>query len=343
MKKRGLFLNSAFTFLILFIALFLIETASATISCDSGDQATTCTISAPKEYGNGDIFDAKNLIIASGGSIYNSSLNVSKNHGAWLLINLTGNLTISSGANITGGNITIKSLNNITILPGGKIITSELGFNASALAFSAHGLGSGKGIGSSENIGAGGAGHGGAGGTAVRKQFTGGLSYGNHTHPVDFGSSGGNGNLGRGGKGGGIIKLNATLILNEGQILANGQAGGTATNNGGGGGSGGSILLIADTISGAGNITSSGGTGGSNGASLGGGGSGGRIAIHTTTYSLTGQLSAFGGSSTGDAEIGAPGTIYKNVNSQTYGDLIISNNNVIPGERSKSNTREIGA
>jgi len=61
-------------------------------------------------------------------------------------------------------------------------------------------------------------------------------------------------NGGVGGNGGGIIKISATTIINNGSILCNGQNGGAAQpdihggSGGGSGGSGGSVYLLANTI-----------------------------------------------------------------------------------------------
>ncbi len=109
------------------------------------------------------------------------------------------------------------------------------------------------------------------------------------------------GNSGSGGRGGGLVFIDAAQITGIGQILANGESGGaaTATSSGaGGGGAGGSIVLTAPAGDGI-TLQANGGTGGSEvqgtaeAAGPGGGGGGGYIA---TAAGLTVSSTVSGGS-----------------------------------------------
>jgi hypothetical protein len=167
--------------------------------------------------------------------------------------------------------------------------------------------------------------HGGRGGYWPGHQTN--STYGNFAEPVDLGSSGGYG--ASAGKGGGAIKLMITNTLTvDGTITANGTNGASNT----GGGAGGSVWITTNTLAGDGIITANGGSTANNQYGSGGGG---RIAVYYQstangfTYPNTyGNVQAFGGSAGVTARNGAAGTVFlKNVNTQSYGDLIINNGN----------------
>lgn len=111
---------------------------------------------------------------------------------------------------------------------------------------------------------------------------------------------------GAGGRGGGLVFIDASAINGSGQILANGQAGGDATDTSsgaGGGGAGGSIVLAADTVSGI-SALASGGPGGAQalaGAMAGGpgGGGGGGYIVGPTGTAISRQVS---GGAAGDTQ-----------------------------------------
>lgn len=124
-----------------------------------------------------------------------------------------------------------------------------------------------------------------------------------------IGGSGGSGGasgdttVGSGGGGGGgalLIAVSGTLVIN-GEILANGGAGGdrglTGSSIGGvgGGGSGGGIRLIATTLSGNGAINANGGLGGVDGSPGSNGqlnrGGAGRIRLEAETFTRTANTS----------------------------------------------------
>src|SRR3989339_2202277 len=58
---------------------------------------------------------------------------------------------------------------------------------------------------------------------------------------------------------------------------------------------------------------------------MGGGGGGGRIALYYTENNFTGEIQSYGGAGN---EFGGAGTIYMKSETQSYGDLIIDNNNL---------------
>jgi hypothetical protein len=117
--------------------------------------------------------------------------------------------------------------------------------------------------------------------------------------PMDLGSGGGTGSCSRGGDGGGLILIDATNVVMNGAISANGEAVGCGAP---GSGSGGTIHIAADTVSGSGSIIADGAAG-----DVGGGG--GRIfVLSTNPATLTGTIDALGG--LGGSAHGQNGTVY---------------------------------
>ncbi len=276
------------------------------ISCDS-TVGNTCIISSPKEVEGGCTIDdtvigVQNLEIQNGGSIYNTT------NTEGFIIDLTGNITIKNGGNITG-NVNITA-SNVFIESGGKLSSDYVGY----------GSGQGPGAGVSDNWRAtGGGGYGGAGGRGYNTN--GGSSYGSMTQPLDFGSGGGTDTEGSpvyGGSGGGriIINLTGTLALN-GTLSSSGENGYVGT-YGSGGGSGGSVYIITNKVEGTGIIKANGGAGGNDADGLfdGGGGAGGRIALYASNFSFSGTIEAKGNTGNDGAQSGYGGTIY--INATTY-------------------------
>ncbi|MCP4214762.1 MAG: hypothetical protein GY765_08890 [bacterium] len=156
------------------------------------------------------------------------------------------------------------------------------------------------------------------------------LTYGSLYRPFESGSGGGGYNTSdEGGSGGGVIRIAATDLVLDGEILSNG---GTSSKTYGGGGSGGSIWLDAETISGTGYIRANGG-----GNVKRGNGGGGRIALHYDSCTLdTSHINAFGGETHSDYYTtyrynGGAGTVYlkpKNAatDEEKNGRLIVDNN-----------------
>jgi len=100
---------------------------------------------------------------------------------------------------------------------------------------------------------------------------------------------------------------------------------GNTSGTNGGGGAGGSVWITAGTLTGNGSIRANGGW------SNTGSGGGGRIAIHYGSLggsyraATIGSLaSAYGGTGV----VGAAGTVFLKSTTQTYGDLLIDNNNL---------------
>ncbi|MDP7199105.1 MAG: hypothetical protein QF486_05830 [Candidatus Woesearchaeota archaeon] len=128
--------------------------------------------------------------------------------------------------------------------------------------------------------------HGGGGGANNNDPPSdGGVAYGDPVNPFQAGSGGGHAGTtddGIGGAGGGILKLEADVLIVNGTISADGISGIQSFGSGiGGGGGGGTIHIIANHINGTGNITARGGGGG------GGAGGGGRMRIEYNHSSLT--------------------------------------------------------
>jgi hypothetical protein len=175
--------------------------------------------------------------------------------------------------------------------------------------------------------------------------------YGNYTAPSEpGGGAGGASVVGQPGvDGGGFIRITASSgLVVDGTILANGN-GASSTNNHwapgstpswSGGGAGGGIDLVVGTLAGSGTIQANGGScaQGQNG-SCGGGGAGGRIAVrgysslsgNFTLANVADNIRAFGGAGggiPGNAALNAgAGTVYLRSATETYGSLIVDNNN----------------
>ncbi len=239
-------------------------------------------------------------------------------------------LTVRSGAVIpllspqTLGRLIVGS--NAWISPAAKMLTVT--GNATIEAgggITANGLGQGPGVGGYSSAGytyvGGGGGHGGYGAAGGGTTAYGGQTYGNVTAPVDPGSGGGcYPPYGRGGAGGGTIRLNVTgMLLLNGTISADADDG---LAEGSGGGSGGSVWLTVGTLAGSGSVSADGGMGNGFGSTGGGGGGGGRIAIEYGLNLFFGTLSARGGSGAG---WGGAGTIYTKPNSQSFGHVLVDN------------------
>ena len=153
----------------------------------------------------------------------------------------------------------------LSVAAGGAVSAAALGCSQQS------GYGAGM---SSTDTPSSGAGHGGAGGSAgvLINKLNGGKVYDNVSWPSMLGSSGGDPLLG--GSGGGIISIETSDLVNNGEVTVSGAAGtqGTVTAQGGGGGSGGSLVLRIASLTGTGTFDASGGAGGGPGAGGGGGG-----------------------------------------------------------------------
>ncbi len=145
-----------------------------------------------------------------------------------------------------------------------------------------------------------GGGYGGIGGIGSTEQ-TRNAVYGAFRDPHELGSGGG-ADVGAGGNGGGLIRLTASSIVMDGEIVANGADGSTYA----GGGSGGGIKVTTTSLAGDGSIHANGGGAGS----FSGAGGGGRVAIYAASLSgaVATNLHALGGSV--GRQDGTPGTLY---------------------------------
>jgi hypothetical protein len=152
-----------------------------------------------------------------------------------------------------------------------------------------------------------------------------GYAYGNVREPNEPGGGGGTNCGGGSNNGGGLIRIKATTVQVDGQIVADG--GSNPGNGCAGGGSGGGIYVSTDTLRGSGSVHANGGD--ASGFSAGGGG-GGRIALHyqTATGFDFSRVQALGG--VGQSQ-GSPGTVYLQGPTEPFGRLVID-----AGERSPS-------
>eukprot|EP01041_Mallomonas_annulata_P005234 gene5233-10478_t len=233
---------------------------------------------------------------------------------------------ILQNSKIKGSIIYINST-SISLSHGSRITTDGMGYEGAGVGNS---IGIGSGRGSNGVTGGSGGGYGGTGMSGVNGVYyemkldeilgtsleamqlngvgsmLGGGRYGHAYYPSDAGSGGGStgGPYGRGGNGGGIIRLivSGDIYLDASSSVT---ADGESVYGGGGGGSGGSIFISADHIIGKGSIHANGGktcTGGGDGTGdgvctvdillPGGGGGGGRVAIQAISYYYTGNISA---------------------------------------------------
>ncbi len=169
-----------------------------------------------------------------------------------------------------------------------------------------------------------GGGYGGLGGAAGG---TANPAYGDFRDPNDPGSGGGTGSTSLAGNGGGLIRIVAKTLHNDGVIKADG-GNGIGTSNAAGG-SGGGIRINVETLEGTGQITSNGGNGVGGGGDGSAGGGGGRIATYyqnTTGFDFT-KVTAFGGLGGTTIPNGGAGTIYLQGPAREIGELVIDNNN----------------
>jgi len=162
--------------------------------------------------------------------------------------------------------------------------------------------------------------YGGSGGVVSNKSTN--PTYGDLYQPIDFGTGGGGNKQSRGG---GSVKLIATQLNLNGQIISHGET----TSNYTGGGSGGSIWLDVGVLSGTGYIATNGGNGSSG---YSGGGGGGRTAIYysdASNFDLAGRVESKGGngysSPYGSGSAGAAGTIYTKDKAVTLGAIKVDN------------------
>jgi hypothetical protein len=220
------------------------------------------------------------------------------------LVSVTGDMIISTGSVVrpishpeNGGSALLRA-GNVRVELGGVINADYTGFFCDQ--------GPGKGT---KNIRAGGGGYGGSGGGGEYVYSFGGKPYGSAQEPRQAGSGGGTYDSTRwGGRGGGVIRLEASgQVLCNGTLTANGEYG----LNSAGGGAGGSILLVCNTFASTNGLIRANGLYCLN--TDAGGGGGGRIALRYNPASQAAvprpvvTITATGGTGQETADIG---TIY---------------------------------
>jgi len=229
----------------------------------------------------------------------------------------------------SGGVLTITgphTLANVVVLDGGKLIQKHVGIakadalNLQRLFVACNGIIDVSGLGYANNVTdpgalapgfASGGSHIGIGGLHDIPRAS---AYGSVLRPMEAGGGGS-----RNGNGGGVVRITANTVTNDGVIRSNGGTGFE-------GSAGGSIWIAATNIGGAGTIEAKGGTGDR-------GGGGGAVAIEYSTASgtLLTNLKASGGGT--QAESGGAGSIYRKAASAAFGDLVIDNSGVPPALR----------
>ncbi|MDP6944510.1 MAG: hypothetical protein QF464_10205, partial [Myxococcota bacterium] len=172
--------------------------------------------------------------------------------------------------------------------------------------------------------------HGGIGSPGYTSWGIPGQAYGDLTDPNTPGAGPGTQNAGGSDQGGGVARLR---VRDGGHLVINGcvRADGDNHSSNGGGGAGGSIRIDTPHLSGTGTISAIGGTGRSNNDHRAGGGGGGRVAIvgYTSTLDafapevITDAVSVRGG--TGYDKEGGSGTLFLRGVDDTYGSLIVNN------------------
>jgi autotransporter-associated beta strand protein len=273
------------------------------------------------------------LLNLSGGSVTIKSLSIGATAATTLtitngnvdtkILNVTGDVTIGPNGILThaadwstqttlgseSNRLCMSIGGNLTIASGGQINVDAMGYAATKGPGYANGTG-----------GRDGGSYGGQGGYFSSYGTL--TTYGSITNPVNNGSGGGT------GRGGGTVVLQVTgAVTHNGVITALGaNSAGTP-----GSGSGGAINIRAGSIAGStGILRADGGQGTANGAGSGGGG---RIAVivasATIPDSIRTNITAYGRTGPALPQNSAAGTIYIKTSSQSYGDLIVNNGNVV--------------
>jgi hypothetical protein len=217
-----------------------------------------------------------NLILTNGGTmhVFAGATNAAIEYGAE--VSVSGAVSLASGSwiyphsNPTNGGSPLFRMRSLAV-------TTNAGFDAGGRGFGSvyhQNVGYGPGRGQGGNPAPIGAGYGGLGKNA---NATYGKTYGSSNAPIHAGSGGGSDFGGFGGRGGGLIRIEAEQDIRlDGTLSANSP---TPSVGQGSGGSGGGIFLLCNEFLGdtTGLLTATGGSRGSTGSTAGGGG--GRIAV----------------------------------------------------------------
>ncbi|MBT5823574.1 hypothetical protein HOH67_00395, partial [Candidatus Peregrinibacteria bacterium] len=279
------------------------------------DNGGTFTDDTPAAVSN--ITGGVNLTVPSGATLYaNEDATFSGD------VSISGTLTHSNNDTEANG----QDFDIVYTVSGDLTIAGSVDVDSRGYEFD-----EGPGAGSLVSGLGGGGGHGGEGADAM-SYTAGGLTsagsiYGSIIAPVTIGSGGGYDTPTQAGAGGGASRFTVTGTTNlTGSITADGE---DASSGGreNGGGSGGSVYISTGILSGNGSITADGGDGYDNSLQEAGSGGGGRISLVYTTDSSTITETAYGGAAGSHGlNHGGAGTIYLKDNDDTYGDLVIKNN-----------------
>jgi large repetitive protein len=252
------------------------------------------------------------------------------------ILNVNNNMTVLKGGVVTHtvrllAGLTLNVMGTLEVQSGGKIDVNEKGLLAGGGGQPGEAYNEAGEIipGASYGNKGAGASYGGYGSKANGSGSIGTPNepYGLLEDPIYLGAGGSGGQENSGGNGGGLLNIQATTLVLDGEIVANGGDGAYNQGGGSGGGSGGGIRLDIGILAGAGFIRANGGQGvaNSNSSNSSGSGGGGRIAVYYDSLTITEEnIQAFGGDI---GNVGAPGTIYLKDNSHPLGRLINRNNN----------------
>ena len=245
---------------------------------------------------------------------------------------VSGNVKVLAGAKLTHKANTDTELYKLVLFVGGNMTVATGGeVNATLCGYTTD-----KGPGT---IGGQGGSYGGIGANSTKS------AYGSIRNPTSIGT-GGDGNRGGRRLGGGaiIMDVSGTLTV-DGTIVACGESGNGA---GGCGSAGGTINLTMGTLVGAGTINADHATDYPDATWSG---SGGRIALvqrGATDWSAfaSGTVTASGGKAAGSPSVaGGPGTIFRKLPGQQYGDLTVasrSNRDTTGGCEYSTNLEDYG-
>jgi hypothetical protein len=258
---------------------------------------------------NGALPDDYGLLLDIGGDLM-----VTTNSALYLSCHPTnGASPLLRAANVTvaaGGLLSAQAALYLNTTVAGRLRLRTGGYAGGGVQQNGVGPGGGKSVPvfSQYRVGGGG-GYGGLGGQCRDYSSYGpyGTNYGQSVSnaPILPGSGGHGGIAGNGGYGGGVVRIEASVVTLDGTLTANGQGGGSS--QAGGAGSGGSVYLNCDRLSGGGAISARGGVGVNTANEATGGGGGGRIAVRTpNTNTWSGSLSYAAGSVSGGSNATYP-------------------------------------
>jgi hypothetical protein len=251
------------------------------------------------------------VVIPAGITVTNTGLAASSSINS---LAITGTLTHAANTTTEANKISLSIAGSVTVAAGGAINVNGRGYGWN---------GTTAGYGPGGGVGRGGAAHGGQGGRLDGTVSL--ITYGSVTNPVNLGSGcAGRTTTGSAGGGAVLLQVGGTLTVDAtGSITADGN-----NVNDQSAAAGGSVNIAANAFAGSGTISANGAAcwgAGRNGAG------GGRIALlagsGTTAQFDTLTINARGGDG-GANMAGGAGTIFLKAPTQTYGSLVVKNNNI---------------